>query len=140
MRKMRLALAVVIAPLIAPLTSIFFGLIYGGNLSLYDDQEILLSMWSSTVAFYVGLFVVVLPIIHLLQNLQRVSLRAIVAAGALSGIVVFFVFQLLLGILFGIPSISPVELVICVVFGAVAAFVFGLIAGVNNLRTKTIGV
>ena len=126
--------------MIAPLTSIFFGLIYSGNLSLYDDPNSLLLTWSSTAAFYVGLFVVVLPIVHLLQNLQRVSLRAIVAAGALSGIVVFFVFQWLLGLLFGIPSISLVELVICVVFGAVAAVVFGLIAGVNNLRTKANGV
>ena len=80
MRQMRFVLAVVIAPLFAPLTSIFFESIYSGNLSLYDDQEILLLMWSSTVAYYVGLFVAVLPIIHVLQIMQRVSLRAIVAA------------------------------------------------------------
>ena len=140
MRQMRFVLAVVIAPLFVPLTSIFFELIYSGNLSLYDDQEILLLIWSSTVAYYVGLFAAVLPIIHVLQIMQRVTLRAIVAAGALSGIVVYFVLQSLVGLLFDIPAISLIELVACVIFGAVVAFVFGVIAGVNNLRMKENGV
>jgi hypothetical protein len=138
MRHFRFVLAAVIAPLSAPITIIFLQLIVRGNLSLYNDPDISLIMWSSTVAAYVGLLVAVLPIIHVLQILQRVSLGAIVVAGAISGIVVYLVFQALLGLVLDIPAISLIEVIPIAILSILVASVFGLIAGVNNLREKGI--
>ena len=134
MRHFRFVLAAVIAPLSAPITIIFLQLIVMGDLSLYNDPDISLIMWSSTVAAYVGLLVAVLPIIHVLQILQRVSLGAIVVAGAISGIVVYLVFQALLGLVLNIPAISLIEVIPIAILSILVASVFGLIAGVNNLR------
>lgn len=134
MRHFRFVFAAVIAPLSAPVTIIFLQLIVRGNLSLYNDPDISLIMWSSMVAAYVGLLVAVLPIIHALQILQRVSLGAIVVAGAISGIVVYLVFQALLGFVLNIAAISLIEVIPIAILSILVASVFGLIAGVNNLR------
>ncbi len=98
-------------------------------------------LWSHVAASYVGLLVVVLPIIHVLRMFQRVSLGAIVVAGAISGIVVSVVYWLLLRLMLNFSgAINLFEVIIHVILGVLVASVFGLIAGINNLGEKKFAV
>ena len=137
MSHFRFVLAVVIAPLSAPITGVFLALIVRGNLSLYNDPVISLMLWIHAAASYVGLLVAVLPIVYVLRNLQRVSLRTLIVAGAISGIVVSVVYWLLLRLMLNFSgAIDLFEVIIHVILGVLVASVFGLIAGINNLREK----
>ena len=92
-------------------------------------------VWMYTAASYVGLLVTVLPIVYVLRKLQRVSLVALVGAGAISGIVVYMVYLSLLGLAIDFPAhIDLTNVIVSATLGVVLASVFGLIAGVNNLR------
>jgi len=135
MSNFRFVLAAVIAPLSAPITIIFLQLISTGNLRLYNNPDISLMVWMYTAASYVGLLVTVLPIVYVLRKLQRVSLVALVGAGAISGIVVYMVYLSLLGLAIDFPAhIDLTNVIVSATLGVVLASVFGLIAGVNNLR------
>ena len=137
MSHFRFVLAAVIAPLSAPITVIFLQLIVWGNLSLYNDPDLSLMMWINTAASYAGLLVAVLPIVYVLRTLQRVSLGTLIVAGAISGIVVALVSRLLLGLALDFPAhIGLPDVIASVILGVLVASVFGLIAGINNLREK----
>ena len=139
MSHFRFVLAAVIAPLSAPITNIFLQLIVTGNLRLYNNPEISLIMWIQTAASYVGLLVAVLPIIYVLRKMQRVSLGAVVVAGAISGIVIYGVYLSLLGLALDFPAhIRLTDVIASVFLGVVLGSVIGLIAGVDNLREKGI--
>ena len=139
MSNFRFVIAAVIAPLSAPITIIFLQLIVWGNLSLYNDPDISLVMWMYTAASYVGLLVAVFPIVYVLRNLHRVSLGALVVAGAISGMVVYGFFLSLLGLALDFPAhIGLPDVIASAILGVMLGAVFGLIAGVNNLREKGI--
>ncbi len=88
-------------------------------------------------ASYVGLLVVVLPIVYVLRNLQRVSLGTLIVAGAISGIVVAVVYWLLLRLVLNFSgAIDLFDVIVSVILGVLVASVFGLIAGINNLRER----
>ena len=137
MSHFRFILAAVIAPLSAPITGVFLALIVWGNLNLYNDPDIALMSWLHMAASYVGLLVVVLPIVYVLRNLQRVSLGTLIVAGAISGIVVAVVYWLLLRLVLNFyGAIDLFDVIVSVILGVLVASVFGLIAGINNLREK----
>ncbi len=139
MSHFRFVLAAVIAPLAAPIAIIFLQLIVTGNLCLYNDSVISLMRWIYTAASYVGLLVAGLPIVYLLRTLQRISLGALAVAGAISGIVTSVVYLLLLGLVLNFSvAINLIEIVAGAILGVLVLSVFGLIAGVNNLREKGI--
>ena len=139
MSHFRFVLAAAIAPLSAPIATILLQLIVTGNLRLYNNPEISLIMWLQTAASYVGLLLAVLPILYVLRKLQRVSLGAVIGAGAISGIVIYGVYLLLLGLALDFPAhIRLPDLIASAFLGVVLGFVFGLIAGVDNLREKGI--
>ncbi len=139
MSNFRFVIAAVISPLSAPITIIFLQLIVWGNLSLYNDPDISLVMWMYTAASYVGLLVAVLPIVYVLRSLQRVSLGTLIVAGAISGIVVSVVSRLLLGLPLNFSGTADlIDVIASVILGVLVAAVFGLIAGINNLREKGI--
>ena len=139
MSNFRFVLAAVIAPLSAPITVIFLQWIVWGDFSLYNDPYIVVMMWIHTAASYVGLLVAVLPIVHVLQTLKRVSLGMLIVAGAINGIVVSVVSRQLLGLMLNFSAaINLFDVIASVILGVLVASVFSLIAGINNLRKKGI--
>ena len=138
MSNFRFVLAAVIAPLSAPIAIIVLQLIVTGNLDLYNDSVNSLITWIYTGASYVGLLVAGLPIVYVLRTLQRISLGALAVAGAISGIVTSVIYQLLLGLVLNFSmAINLIDTVLGTILGVLVLSVFGLIAGVNNLREKS---
>lgn len=73
----------------------------------------------------------------MLRTCRWFSLGALAIAGAVGGVIVFVVFVLLLGLLLeSSGEVDPRGLAWGAILGASVAYMFSLIAGVNNLREK----
>lgn len=135
MQPIRLAVALIFAPFAAPAVTIL--LMVGGDWPTNDSGFIWVFGFGSAFG-YLGLLLAGIPILMALRRLQQLNLIALTIAGAIAGVVVFqfslFVLALLL------ESTGGYDL-LTVVYGALAgasvACCFGLIAGVENLRSGT---
>ena len=131
----RLALALLLAPLAAPIVSV--SLAYG--IATEGKDSGFAWVFGFAAAFgYFGLFFCGIPILIALRRLQQVNLVALTIAGAIAGIVIFqlalITFELLLGSSGGNGSGS---IAFGAMEGAAVACCFGLAAGIDNLKSNT---
>jgi hypothetical protein len=135
MPLIRLAIAVIFAPLAAPLVTIL--LMSGGNWPTIDSG--MAWVFGTGAAFgYLGLILCGVPIVVGLNRLRYLSLVTLTLSGAVAGIVVFQLSLLALAV--SLESSAGFDL-LSVAYGALAgasvACCFGLIVGVGNLSGNT---
>ena len=128
---LNLGLATLVAPLSIPLLGLFIILVF-------TEEPIgglngLVLIWATAVS-YLGCLLFGIPIVHILNRWNRLTVSALCVSGFFSGMVVTFLFAFLLGATVGLFGVEQVKLGGVIFFGlagAVVGTVFGLIARVR---------
>ena len=87
-------------------------------------------IWA-TIISYVGCLLFGIPIVHILKRRNWLTVSALCVSGFFSGMVVTFLFAILLGAtvgFFGVAHVKPEGVMFFGMAGAVVGTVFGLVA------------
>lgn len=134
----RKVLAVLLAPLAAPALAILIPVVQSRSWPFHYEVPVI--VFSATLMGYGGFFLIGLPSILLLRRFGWLNFPVLIVCGALSGIIVFNVFLVLLSTLLGTaeyyrPSLSGTLWGMTI--GASVAALFGLIAGITSCSRRT---
>ncbi len=132
MTEQREAIAAVLAPLAAPVLTVVLFALPAKSLPSYHDLPGI--VFPAVIVSYLGFFLVGLPVVFLLRRLRLLNLPALIVCGALSGVIVFSIFEVLLSVLLG--TIEYFRLTVSgaiwgASIGAGVAALFGSIAGIT---------
>jgi hypothetical protein len=128
--KSRLIAAVLLAPWAAPAPFILIAFAEGGG-SAFQSGLVPTVFYSALVA-YLGLFLVGLPIAKALKHLGYLNVPAIAFLGVLAGVLIFYAFMLLFGVLLGSSAVFGIkQLAWGAALGFVVAVAFGVISGIT---------
>ena len=135
MSKYRKLLALVIAPITAPLGYVAFLVAASGFDWPFNRTDIWAISVVATAFSYLGLLFVGIPIVSRLGRSIPMKLTSITVIGAFSGVLVIFVFIAMLSVLFGVlPSLNIESVIMGATLGALVAFSYSLIAGPKSLN------
>lgn len=126
--------AAIFAPWAAPLAVIAIALVSARGWPFHYELPWVIVM--SALFGYLGLVAIALPAVYVLRRRGRLTLAYLALAGVLGGVLIFFVFGLVLTMLLGsTASFGWVNAAWGAALGLCVALAYGLIAGITSACT-----
>ena len=134
MQNRRNVIAILLAPLAAPLMAVGIPVIDSGFTWPFNSSDIWWIIVVAAIFSYSGFFLIGKPVVRRLARSMTLGLLSITTVGAIAGIVVFVIFGIVLAFLLrSTTDFSFGAVIYGGILGASVALIYGLIAGPANL-------